>query len=99
VFVSDVTKNSPAAICGLRDGDRIIEVNGNNIRSTPYETIVDRIQQHMANDELELLVLDKASLKWYEQRNYPIESRTLPTIVHIEPIVNPIGNDSGRIER
>ena len=42
----------------------------------------------MARDDLELLVLDKKSVHWYRERNYPITSRTLPTIVHIEPIIN-----------
>ena len=42
----------------------------------------------MARDDLELLVLDKKSVHWYRERNYPITSRRLPTIVHIEPIIN-----------
>jgi hypothetical protein len=42
----------------------------------------------MTRDDLELLVLDKKSVHWYRERNYPITSRTLPTIVHIEPIIN-----------
>jgi len=88
VFISDVTKHSPAAVCGLRDGDRIIEINGTTINTLTYETVLDKIKQHMANDDLELLVLDKKSLHWYRERNYPITSRTLPTIVHIEPIIN-----------
>jgi hypothetical protein len=88
VFISDVTKHSPAAVCGLRDGDRIIEINGTTINALTYETVLDKIKQHMANDDLELLVLDKKSIHWYRERNYPITSRTLPTIVHIEPIIN-----------
>ena len=42
----------------------------------------------MARDDLELLVLDKKGIQWYRERHYPITSRTLPTIVHIEPIIN-----------
>ena len=42
----------------------------------------------MDQDDLELLVMDKKSLRWYKERNYPIASRTLPTVVHIEPIIN-----------
>jgi hypothetical protein len=88
VFISDVTKHSPAAVCGLRDGDRILEINGTTIETLTYETILDKIKQHMAADDLELLVLDKKSVHWYRERNYPITSRTLPTIVHMEPILN-----------
>ena len=75
-------------MCGLRDSDRIIEINGLSVETLTYETILDKIKQHMARDDLELLVLDKKSVHWYRERNYPITSRTLPTIVHIEPIIN-----------
>ena len=88
MFISDVTKHSPAAVCGLRDGDRIIEINAESIDTFTYETILEKIKVHMGQDDLELLVLDKKSVHWYRERNYPITSRTLPTIVHIEPIIN-----------
>ncbi|CAF4469790.1 unnamed protein product [Rotaria socialis] len=88
VFISDVTKHSPAAVCGLRDGDRVIEINGSSVDGLIYETILDKIKHHMGRDDLELLVLDKKSVQWYRERHYPITSRTLPTIVHIEPIIN-----------
>ena len=88
VFISDVTKNSPAAVCGLRDGDRVVEINGANIQLTSYETVLSKVKQHMARDDLELLVLDKRALRWYQERNFPIGSHTLPTIVHMEPIIN-----------
>ena len=42
----------------------------------------------MEQQNLELLVLDKKSVRWYRERNYPISSQTLPTILHIEPIIN-----------
>jgi C-terminal processing protease CtpA/Prc len=90
VFVSDIAKNSSAAICGLRDGDHIIEVNGINIQTLTYETILNKIRLHMEHENLELLVLDKKSERWYRRRKYPITSQTLPTIVHIEPIINQI---------
>ena len=83
-----MSKNSPAAVCGLRDGDRIVEINGTSIQSESYETILNKIRQHMDQNDLELLVMDKKSLRWYQERNYTIGSRTLPTVVHIEPIIN-----------
>jgi C-terminal processing protease CtpA/Prc len=92
VSVSNVIKNSPASICGLRDGDRIIEVNGINIQTLTYETILNKIKLHMEHHDLELLVLDKKSLRWYRRQKHPITSQTLPTIVHIEPIINDINS-------
>ena len=93
VFVSNIAKNSSAAICGLRDGDHIIEVNGTNIRTLTYETILNIIKLHMEHENLELLVLDKKSARWFHRRKYPITSQTLPTIVHIEPIINQVNSD------
>ena len=88
MFISDITKNSAAAVCGLRNGDRVIEINGTNIQSATYEAILSQIQLHMQRNDLELLVMDKKALRWYRERNYTITSRTLPTIIHIEPIIN-----------
>ncbi|CAF4563054.1 unnamed protein product [Rotaria sp. Silwood1] len=94
VFISDVKKNSSAALCGLRDGDHIIEINGTNIKTLTYETILNKIKLHMEHHDLELLVLDKKSLRWYNERNYPITLRTLPAIVHIEPIINDMNSET-----
>ena len=88
IYISNIAKHSSAAICGLRDGDHIIEVNGTNIQTLTYETILNKIKSHMEQQDLELLVLDKKSVRWYRERKYPITSQTLPTILRIEPIVN-----------
>ncbi|CAF1264782.1 unnamed protein product [Rotaria magnacalcarata] len=93
IFIADVRKNSSAALCGLRDGDQIIEVNGTNIQTLTYETILNMIKIHMEHRDLELLVLDKKSFRWYRERNYPMTLQTLPTIVHIEPIINDINSE------
>jgi hypothetical protein len=52
----------------------------------------------MASDDLELLVLDKKSVHWYRERNYTVTSRTLPTIVHIEPIINDTTSETQPLE-
>ncbi|CAF3670009.1 unnamed protein product [Rotaria sordida] len=94
MFISNVKKNSSAALCGLRNGDHIIEINGTNIQTLTYETILNKIKLHMERHDLELLVLDKKSLHWYNERNYPITLRTLPTIVYIEPIINNMNSET-----
>ena len=47
----------------------------------------------MEHENLELLVLDKKSARWYRRRKHPMTSQTLPTIVHIEPIINQVNSD------
>ena len=90
MFISNISKNSSASVCGLRDGDYIIEVNGTDIQALTYETILGIIKMHMDQEDLELLVLDKKSVQWYRKRHYPMTSQTLPAIIHIEPIINEI---------
>lgn len=88
IFVADVTKNSPASICGLRDGDRILEVNGVDVQFQTYEEVLNRMKEHVELNDLDLLVLDKKAIQWYRERKFPISTETLPAIVQIEPFIN-----------
>ena len=87
-------KNSPAGICGLRHGDRIIEVNGRNVQKESYASVLSQIKDHTKQGDLELLVLDKKAMRWYEERNCPISIRTLPAIVRIRPIINIVNEEA-----
>ncbi|CAD6184962.1 unnamed protein product [Caenorhabditis auriculariae] len=59
VFVSAVAADSPAAIHGVRCGDRILEVNGRNMRGVTRESAV----------QLLLALDDRVSLKLEHARN------------------------------
>ena len=43
-FIGKVDENSPAEIAGLREGDRIVEVNGINISQENHKQVVQRIK-------------------------------------------------------
>lgn len=65
-YIGKVDENSPSEAAGLRQGDRIIEVNGVNIGSETHKQVVERIKT-IAN-HTNLLVIDpKADLHNQQQ--------------------------------
>uniref|UniRef100_A0A336MMF2 CSON003303 protein n=1 Tax=Culicoides sonorensis TaxID=179676 RepID=A0A336MMF2_CULSO len=58
-YVGKVDANSPAELAGLREGDRIIEVNGIDIGSETHKQVVERIKA--VPNETTLLVIDPHS--------------------------------------
>lgn len=55
-YIGKVDDNSPAESAGLKQGDRIIEVNGVNIGNETHKQVVARIKA--IADEVQLLVVD-----------------------------------------
>lgn len=55
-YIGKVDDNSPAETAGLKQGDRIIEVNGVNIGNETHKQVVQRIKT--IADEVRLLVVD-----------------------------------------
>ena len=43
-FIGIVDAGSPAEVAGLKEGDRIIEVNGTNIANENHRQVVERIK-------------------------------------------------------
>lgn len=55
-YIGKVDEGSPAEAAGLRQGDRILEVNGESIGDKTHKQVVELIKQHA--DETKLLVVD-----------------------------------------
>lgn len=55
-FIGKVDSNSPAEIAGLKEGDRILEVNGMAINSETHKQVVQRIKA--ISCEVRLLLVD-----------------------------------------
>ena len=60
-FIGKIDANSPAEAAGLREGDRIVEVNGENINLENHKQVVQRIKA--VAGETRLLVVDKQKLE------------------------------------
>lgn len=65
-YIGKVDEGSPAEAAGLRQGDRILEVNGESIGDKTHKQVVELIKQH--SKETKLLVID------------PEETSIIPTI-------------------
>lgn len=63
-FIGKVDENSPASAAGLKEGDRIVEVNGTNIGNENHQQVVQRIKA--VPNETKLLVVDSATDKYYK---------------------------------
>ena len=69
-YIGKVDEGSPAVAAGLREGDRIIEVNGTNIGNETHAQVVTRIKA--VAGETKLLVVDADTDKHYKEQKLVI---------------------------
>ena len=70
-FIGKVDEGSPSEAAGLRQGDRIIEVNEINIANESHKQVVERIKAFAS--ETKLLVVDQLADDYYKANNTPIK--------------------------
>ena len=63
-YIGKVDDDSPAQAAGLKEGDRIVEVNGVNIGNENHSQVVNRIKA--GGDSVSLLVVDSETDKYYK---------------------------------
>jgi hypothetical protein len=79
-FIGKVDPDSPADTAGLREKDRIIEVNFVNISNENHQQVVKRIRNGLeidgdiVNDEVILLVVDQETDDYYKKLGKLIKS-------------------------
>lgn len=86
-FIGKVDEDSPAQHAGLREGDRIIEVNGVNIAQENHRQVVERIKS--IPNETKLLVVDEDADRWYKERKIVVKSTQCNVLVMKTPIPRP----------
>ena len=69
-FIGKVDDGSPAEAAGLREGDRIIEINDENIGQSSHKEVVAKIKSKA--NETKMLVLDPEAEKYYKERNVTV---------------------------
>ncbi len=79
-FIGKVDDGSPAAAAGLKEGDRIIEVNGTNIANENHQQVVQRIKA--LSDETTLLVLDSEADEYYKEMKIVVRG-DMPNVQHL----------------
>ena len=69
-FVAGVVAGSLADVGGLHDGDRIVEVNGDNVEQAAHREVADKIKA--ISGEVTLLVVDPDADKFFAEKNIVI---------------------------
>lgn len=87
-FIGKVDDDSPAMLAGLREGDKIIEVNFVNISNENHRQVVERIKS--ITNETRLLVLDEHADKWYRERKMVVKSSQSNVIFFRTPVPRPV---------
>ncbi|XP_022183837.1 Na(+)/H(+) exchange regulatory cofactor NHE-RF2 [Nilaparvata lugens] len=77
-YIGKVDEGSPAEAAGLKENDRIIEVNGVNIATENHKQVVQRIKA--MPDETKLLVVDQEADNYFKSKSIVIKS-THPNVV------------------
>lgn len=85
-FIGKIDDASPAQLAGLREGDRIVEVNGVNINNENHCQVVERIKSKP--NETKLLVVDVQADLYYKERELVIKSNQ-SNVVYIKTPTSP----------
>ncbi len=87
--IGKVDARSPAESAGLREGDRIIEVNNVNIHKETHQQVVKRIRSglerddQLFDDEVLLFVIDKQGEEYYKNLNIVLK-RDFPNVIRLK---------------
>jgi len=79
-YIGEIDSDSPAEAAGLKEGDRIIEVNGVNVNLENHRQVVQRIKAVVS--ETRLLVVDQKSADWHRDRRTLVKA-SLPYVIHL----------------
>jgi len=80
-FIGKIDPGSPADQAGLKEGDRIVEVNGTNVANENHQQVVERIKA--VPDETKFLVVDPEADAYYLERKIVV-SGDIENILMIE---------------
>lgn len=71
-FIGTVDEASPAETAGLKEGDRIIEVNGSNIESDTHQEVIGKVKA--GGNETKMLVVDRETDEYYKSRGIQVHN-------------------------
>ncbi|PNF29908.1 hypothetical protein B7P43_G07292 [Cryptotermes secundus] len=91
-YIGKVDDGSPAEAAGLKQGDRIIEVNGVNISNENHKQVVQRIKA--IPNQTKLLVVDNEADKYFKANNIIIKS-SLPDVLYLQ---TPVTNEDNEVD-
>jgi hypothetical protein len=77
-YIGLVDANSPAEDADLRKGDRIIEINGENIEDESHQQVIQKIKA--GGDQTKMLVVDPEADEYYKNNGIKI-TPDLPEVI------------------
>ncbi len=86
-YIGVVDDDSPAETAGLKQGDKIIAVNGDNILEASHQAVVSKIKSDPG--AVRLLVLDPEAEEYYRTRNIVVNDDMSNVIVLTSPDLKP----------
>lgn len=91
-FIGKVDDDSPSVSGGLREHDKVIEVNGVSVATETHAQVVQRIKEHP--DHVELLVADRETENYYVTRGIVMTS-SLSSVEKFETSATRYENSNG----
>jgi len=88
-YIDTVYEGSPAEKAGLKDGDKIIEVNGCNVSQENHHQVVERVRA--VPEQTRLLVVDQECDRYFRENGIIVNkmengimiTNSLPNVQHI----------------
>ena len=69
-MIKNIDANSPAEQGGLKPGDKILVINGENVEEANYTTIVDRLKESIAKKQsIKMLVMNIVEYNVFKETN------------------------------
>ncbi|XP_076451002.1 Na(+)/H(+) exchange regulatory cofactor NHE-RF1-like isoform X2 [Babylonia areolata] len=82
-YIGLIDPDSPAETGGLKEGDRIIEVNGENIESSTHAMVIQKIKS--SGDRTSMLVVDRATDEYFKGKGQSVCSSMTSVVVISTP--------------
>ena len=84
---------SPAERAGMKDGELLLEVNGESVESLQHEEIVDRVR--LSGQQVSLTTISLRGLEFYTQVGFtyqiPQNQKSIFLLLPVEIFINPDG--------
>lgn len=72
-MIRKIEPNSPAETGGLKPGDRILEINGENVENIEYNNLVNKLRDALRMSKIiNLVVMNSVEYNVYKSNNIPI---------------------------
>jgi C-terminal processing protease CtpA/Prc len=79
-FIGSIDQGSPAEAAGLKEGDKLVEVNGINVTEENHKQVVQRIRE--ISTEVTILVVDNTCDEYHKEKKIKI-TNLLPNVLRI----------------